>query len=586
MRLPSTPSIRTTQRSGDPRRAMFPSAVAAAALLFAAGSVAALPVTSPAGNEDAGARREAETNVGGSTVTEGEGPVSAPLVAGETDVISAAGVRVDPRVIEAISREGAAEVLVALREPLSEHAWETAPKSGAAAEAFDADAMAQAQAVQARVQAALPSDSFEETHHYELLAAMGGRLTASGLSVLERHPDVLAVGFSEEHVLMLAEHVPIVGGDKVHEEYGFTGEGIAVAVFDTGIDTDHPDLEDDLVDQQCYSRAGGCCCNNATQGKNAEDEGGHGTAVSGIISAKGVKSPPGIAPDASIVAVRVFNDRGGADNRDIVAGLDWVLRTFRTHNIKVINMSLGSTSTYTGRCDDAASETTRAAAVTKVVSRGIAIFAASGNGGATNAMSAPACLNKIIAVGATYDGNIGARGFAVCRDETTAVDQITCFTNRNRSLSILAPGSATTLPTMGGGAAGGWSGTSMASPMAAGAAALLFEADSGLRVNALQKLLEDTGLPIEDDDSSLTVPRINVYDALVDLVGPPPTPEASPTPEPSPSPEPSATPEATEVPTEPPAPTPGDPTEVPPTRVPVGTPEAEWRTFMPWAIRP
>lgn len=549
--------------------ALLLSTIAAAALLLAAGAVAALPIVPSSDGPHA------------------IGAPGTPMIAGATDLVSAAGVRIDPRVPEAIAREGAADVIVALREPILDSAWERAPKSGAAALAFDADAADAAMAVQARVRAALPVGALAETHHYHLLAAMAGRLDASGFAVLQAHPDVIAIGFAEEHFPTLAEHVPIVGGDRVIEDYGFTGEGIAVAVFDTGIDTDHPDLEDALVDQQCYSVAGGCCCNNATQGKNAEDEGGHGTAVSGIVASRGVKSPPGIAPGASIVAVRVFNDRGSADTRDIVAGLDWVLRTFRTHNIKVINMSLGSTSTYTGRCDSAASEAARTEAITKVIARGIAIFAASGNGAAKNAMSSPACLSKIIAVGATYDADLGARGFSACRDETTAVDQITCFTNRNRDLSILAPGSSTTLPVIGGEAASGWSGTSMASPMAAGAAALLFQADPDLRVNQLQRLLEDTGKPIKDADTVLTVPRIDVYAALESLVGPAPTAEASPTPEPSPTPEASPTPESTETPVDTPTPDPGAPTAVPPTPEPGDTPASgAWTVFMPWTSRP
>lgn len=516
-------------------------------------------------------------------------PIEPPIVAGATDLVSKAGVRTDRRVPEAIARDGAADVIVALRDPLPAVEWERAPKYGPAADAFDRAAAASAQAVQARVRSALPGGSFHETHRYTLLPAMGGSLDAAGLAALQANPEVVAIGFAEAHFPALAEHVPLVGGDRVHEEYGFTGEGVAVAVFDTGIDTDHPDLEDDLVDQQCYSVAGGCCCNNATQGKNAEDEGGHGTAVSGIITSGGVASPPGIAPDASIAAMRVFNDRGSADTRDIVSGLEWVLRTFRTHNVKVINMSLGSTSTYTGRCDDAASEEARADAITRVVARGIAVFAASGNGGALNAMSAPACLSKIIAVGATYDADVGPKAFGACRDETTAADQITCFTNRNRELSILAPGSSTSLPVVGGGVGHGWSGTSMASPMAAGAAAILFQADPDLSVNELKRLLEETGKPIDDADTTLTKPRIDLYAALESLVGPPPTREPSPTPEASATPEPSPTPEPTAGPSETPTSDPGAPTDPPPsgTPGPIETPDSgSWRVHMPWASRP
>jgi len=511
----------------------------------------------------------------------------APAASGRPDV--------DPRVAARIARSGEAAVIIALDDGLAPDAWAAAPRAGAAALDFERDAADAARAAQSRMLAAMPEGGFEASHEYLALPALAGMLRAPGLAALASRSDVLAIGVAESHRPSLAEHVPIVGGDRATADYGVTGEGVTVAVFDTGIDTDHPDLEDHLVAQQCYSVAGGCGRNNATQGTDAEDENGHGTAVAGIITSGGRVSPPGIAPNAGIVAMRVFDDRARADNRDIVSGLDWVLRNYRAHDIKVINMSLGSTAVYTGRCDDEPSEVARAEAISRLLSRGIVTFAASGNGAATNAMSAPACITKVISVGATYDADLGKRAFSACTDESTAVDMITCFTNRNRSLSVLAPGSITTLPVMGGGARGGWSGTSMASPMAAGAAALLFEADPGLRASSLERLLKDTGVPIEDHASPLTVPRIDVHAALVELVGPPPTPAASPTPTATPTATASPSAVPTGTPTTGPSPTAGTPlpgpspsaTGVPATPPPSpSTPSAtEERLFLPLARR-
>ncbi|MBK8027395.1 MAG: S8 family serine peptidase [Chloroflexi bacterium] len=101
----------------------------------------------------------------------------------------------------------------------------------------------------------------------------------------------------------------------MHSQYGLTGAGVRVAVLDSGIDTDHPDLADDLIAQVCFTGGGtpalgSCPPADTNTGISAEDENGHGTNVAGIITSDGTVAPIGFAPDAQIVAVRVLDGFG------------------------------------------------------------------------------------------------------------------------------------------------------------------------------------------------------------------------------------------------------------------------------------
>ena len=153
----------------------------------------------------------------------------------------------------------------------------------------------------------------------------------------------------------LVQGVPLVGADSVHAQ-GFTGAGVKVAVLDTGIDTNHPDLQDDLAAQHCFcdnhpSPVFACCPGGGSEEANAEDDEGHGTSVAGIITSAGVAAPLGAAPDAEIVAVKVLDSTGNGSFSDIAAALDWVLTESGTpgspvQGVRVVNMSLSDSGQY------------------------------------------------------------------------------------------------------------------------------------------------------------------------------------------------------------------------------------------------
>lgn len=364
---------------------------------------------------------------------------------------------------------------------------------------------------------------FQLYRQYQTVPGLAGTVTAAGLAKLRTNPAVRTIQLDHPGGAHLQQSVPALGGDVVHNTYGITGLGVTVAVLDSGVDTDHPDLADDLVAQQCFTN-GSCPPSNTTQSANAEDANGHGTHVTGIITSKGAVSGIGFAPAAKIVAVRVLDANGSGFVSDWIKGLDWVLTRLATTPVEIVNMSLGTFALYTGNCD--AQEALMANAVAKLHAQGVTLFASSGNQGAADRIASPACNSGVIAVGATYDGNVGRQpdsgtyqsrfgsSWPNCADTTTTHQTITCFTNSNSQLDLLAPGAPLLSTYIGGGTATYW-GTSQASPTAAGIAALLLEKQPSLTPTELETLLKASGPKVTDARNGLQFTAINALNALL-----------------------------------------------------------------------
>jgi subtilisin len=215
--------------------------------------------------------------------------------------------------------------------------------------------------------------------------------------------------------------------------------GLGVAVVDTGVDLDHPDLN--VVGG--YDAVGA-----ANGGDNGGDDGhGHGTHVAGTIGAVADGSGvAGVAPGVDIYAVRVLDDSGAGTYGDIIAGLEWVLTQ---QDIRVVNMSLGGAG-------DPSSNTMLKDAIQAVLDAGIVVCIAAGNDATDTANFIPAGYDVGIVVSA-YDAYGGDNGFAY-------------FSNYGDAVDIAAPG-VTITSTYPDGEYAALSGTSMATPHVAGAAA-------------------------------------------------------------------------------------------------------------------
>jgi subtilisin family serine protease len=426
--------------------------------------------------------------------------------------------RVSPQVTQALQDETRVPVIVSFIDPV--------PSSSQTR-------ISRLQEVRSSVLAAVSADSFQLIQQYSHVPALAGLADTQAIAAFAANPNVAYIQIDERIQGHLGQSVPALEANFVHSTYNITGEGVRVAVLDTGIDTNHPDLISSLVAQRCFTQGavygdsvGTCPPGNTLQGASAEDENGHGTNVSGIITSDGVVGPVGFAPDAEIVAVRVLDSNSSGWVSDWIAGMNWIVANQSTLRVDVINMSLGTFSLFSGNCDSQQPAT--ASAIMQVRNLGITVFAISGNQGSSNSLASPACNSGVIAVGATYDSNLGVEPdsgtynalfggtWPACADASTNLQVITCFTNSNSNLDIVAPGSRITSAYIGGGLAF-YRGTSQASPTAAGIAALLLQVVPHLTPNEIESILESTGTLVTDPKNGLPFPLINARTAIESL---------------------------------------------------------------------
>jgi subtilisin family serine protease len=341
---------------------------------------------------------------------------------------------------------------------------------------------------------------------------------------LRNLPEVESVVLDQPGSGNLLEAVPLARLDVV-QAAGFTGTGVTVAVVDSGINRTHVDLADSLVGEACFCSGSsqgdgaGCCPNGqeTQQGTGAAaDDNGHGTNVTGIVTSNGSSAPKGGAPAAKIVAVKVLDAGNGFNfSSDVIAGLDWIISN--RPDVKVVNASLGTFALFPGTCDSDPNSTPWKMAIDTLRANGVLFFASSGNQSSSTAMAIPACVANTVAVGAVWDANVGAQTI-FCSEASTAADKLTCFTNSDSALDLLAPGAPTTSTGLGSNTATStYYGTSQASPLAAACAALLLQKDPSLTPARLETALKTSPKRITDTRNGLIFPRLDCGAALASL---------------------------------------------------------------------
>lgn len=386
---------------------------------------------------------------------------------------------------------------------------------------------AEVASLQNTVLSSLPAGSYQEVKQYSHLPVVLMHINQSALSALAANPNVEAV--NPDHI-MYATDVEADGITDIGavQALGYTGEGVRVAVMDTGIDTDHPGLSDDIFFQRCLLYASNQTTNTCPNPNSAEDGEGHGTHVSGIITGSG-----GVARDAQIGAFKVLGDDGTGYSSNTIDQLNYIVQNNGTLSIDVVNMSLGGSTRYTSESACDSGNAGYRTAISNLNSLGIVVFAATGNDGATNGVSSPGCNTGVIGVGSTDDAALTLQ-FSTCTLRNRA-DGVSCFSNTHPTqgagevIDLLAPGCLINAEQMGGGMVGNC-GTSMATPMSAGIAAALLEASPGYSPANMETLLESTGEGVVDYRNNVTYPRINAQRALDALSG---TGDPTNTPEPS-----------------------------------------------------
>ncbi|MFC2058977.1 S8 family serine peptidase [Chloroflexota bacterium] len=330
---------------------------------------------------------------------------------------------------------------------------------------------------------------------------IAGSVKMKDVSKLADLPQVEAVYLDYEVQIALNQSVPLIGAPDVWalDDPQVKGQGIEVAIIDTGIDYMHPDLGGGFGPG--FKVIGGYDFFN--NDADPMDDHGHGTHVAGIVAADGVVT--GVAPEAKLWAYKVLDEHGSGSWSTVIAAIERAADPDgdpQTDDaVDVINMSLGGP----GNPNDPVSQ-----AVNAANDQGIIVVVAAGNDGPYyQSLDSPGMADKAITVGATDKSDV-----------------IASFSSRGPvpgswaiKPDIVAPGVSiySTVATTGtyGNPTGyrEWGGTSMASPHIAGAAALLKQLYPTWAPEDIKANLMNTALDLEYDVYTEGAGRVQLYEA-------------------------------------------------------------------------
>ncbi len=388
---------------------------------------------------------------------------------------------------------------------------------------------------------------FTVRNTFENFSGMVCDVTEEGLKALRNDPDVIAIVPDMEVKTCTAQGIPLMNASLTRDPGTYTGAGISIAIVDTGVDYTHPQLGgggfpnqkviggynfgDEMADPHPQAGGGtgsshGTCCAGTAAGDIPT--GGYVPLAGNFIG--------GVAPDAKIYALKITPaSTGSATFSSIIRSFDWCVthQYDDTNNpIMVISCSFGG-GQYADR--NSGVEAAFAATIDATNAAGITVLCSAGNEGYCNALAAPAIVDGIIAVGAVYDANIGTVGFYLSTDsclppnsgnvyfEQSAARKVCCYSNASPLLGVLAPShnNATCDIVGSSGSSSGdynptFGGTSAACPYAAGAAAVLQQAEKAITGSYLTPLgvmdtLASTGTDIAD------AKNVAIVKPLVDL---------------------------------------------------------------------
>ena len=334
------------------------------------------------------------------------------------------------------------------------------------------------------------------------------------LKQLAKHPDVFRVHFDRPTKTHNYRTAITVGARDAVMKYGYTGAGIGVAVIDSGITSWHDDMINFTSTLFPYGNQRVSKFVDFVNDRTMPyDDNGHGSHVAGIIGGVGYDSKfdkAGIAPLASIVALKVLDQNGEGSISRLIAALNWVSLNYKAYNIRVVNMSVGA-GVYESYWTDPLTLATKA-----LTDKGIVVVAAAGNLGKNAAgqlqwggITAPGNAPWVLTVGASSTNGTTDR----------SDDEMASFSSSGPTAydfaakpDLVAPGVGTVSLAVPGSTfyttkadyllAGALStavkpylalsGTSMSAPVVSGTVALMLQANPNLTPNLVKAILQYT----------------------------------------------------------------------------------------------
>ncbi|MEK6923457.1 MAG: S8 family serine peptidase, partial [Nanoarchaeota archaeon] len=352
-----------------------------------------------------------------------------------------------------------------------------------------------------------PSDikiSGVDTKSLESNKVFSATISQSKLQQLRQDSNVKAIYYDYPVKANLDVSTGIVNATQVwdiqFDSQNIRGQGQSVCVIDTGINYTNASLGGcEAIGEGCKVLDG---IDYANDDADPMDDNGHGSHVAGIIASTD-GTYRGVAPDANLIAIKSLNAGGTGYSSNVTAGINWCINNKDTYNIASIVMSLsayhpnGTEKTFHNYCDDEPSSLIPA--INDAVGAGLLVAVSSGNSAESASIGLPACATNSTSVGATDDE-----------------DNRASYSNVASILDLFAPGSSIRSVSFDDDGFTDKSGTSMAAPHVAAAAALLQQYEKlesvALTPQQIENALRNTGILVQV--SSLNFTRIDIRGAL------------------------------------------------------------------------
>lgn len=343
-------------------------------------------------------------------------------------------------------------------------------------------------------------------------------LANAQLSKLANHPAVDSIRWDRPiHGLPRTDPGADAGPAKRDDNFGYTGEGVGVAIIDSGVTPWHDDLTYDGGSARVLTKGGqrvAAFVDYVNGQTEPYDDYGHGTHVAGIIAGNGLASNglrKGTAPDAHLVVLKVLDSTGRGYISNVIAALEFVAANKDAYNIRVVNMSISAPvlqSVY-DRDEDGLLDDPLARSTATVVDLGVVVVAAAGNLGRSalgtpqyGGVTAPGNAPWVLTVGAySQEGTANPRDDVIAPFSSrgpTAIDFLAKPDLVAPGTGIMAlrdPSSELYARKTANGAPGAYltlSGTSVAAPAVSGTVALMVQAHPGLTPNLAKAVLQYT----------------------------------------------------------------------------------------------